>query len=227
MAAMVAAVLPRETPSTETTSWWHVARRQHALNLLKHAEIRTLFIVQLAFTCGVTAFYEFYPLWLVEVAHYDARGIAWVTALLCGLMTASSLTLAARAGKGAPLRRAAGFAFGVAATVAAVALGNLWIGLAAIILFGIPNSFYNAIVPNWCADTFGHHGQGAVMGLLSTIFCIANILMALAGGVLSLIDTRLVLGLGAVLGAWAGMRLLRWEAAMSRRLPEAASAAGS
>lgn len=227
MAGMVAIALPRETPSTATTGWWHVARRQHSLNLLQHAELRTLFIVQLAFTCGVTAFYEFYPLWLVEFAHYDARGIAWMTALLCGLMTACSLTFAGRASRVAPLRRAAWFAFGVAATVAAVAFGNLWIGLAAIVVFGIPNAFYNAIMPNWCADRFGHYGQGAVMGLLSTIFCVANILMALAGAVLTLIDTRLVLMLGALLAAWAGWRLLRWQAALAHSpSPSATAVAG-
>jgi DHA1 family tetracycline resistance protein-like MFS transporter len=225
MAAMVALVLPREQPSSATTSWWHVARRQHSLNLLQHAELRTLFIVQLAFTCGVTAFYEFYPLWLVEFAHYDARGIAWMTALLCGLMTACSLTFAGRASKVAPLRRAAWFSFGVAAMVAAVALGHLWIGLVAIVLFGIPNAFYNAIMPNWCADRFGHYGQGAVMGLLSTIFCVANILMALAGAVLTLIDTRLVLLLGALMALWAGWRLLGWERALAHELPAAGSVA--
>jgi DHA1 family tetracycline resistance protein-like MFS transporter len=48
------------------------------------------------------------------------------------------------------------------------------------------------------ADRFGGHGQGAVMGLLSTTFCLANILMAAAGAVLTLIDTRLVLVFGAV-----------------------------
>ncbi|WP_426112361.1 MFS transporter [Massilia sp. PWRC2] len=212
MAVLVALVLPRETPSTATTSWWHVARRQHSFNLLQHAELRTLFVIQLAFTCGVTAFYEFYPLWLVEVAHYDARGIAWMTALLCGLMTACALTFAGRASKVAPLRRAGWFAFGVALMVAAVALGTLWMGLVAIVAFGIPNAFYNAIMPNWCADRFGHYGQGAVMGLLSTIFCVANILMALAGAVLALVDTRLVLALGALLAGWAGWQLWRWQA---------------
>jgi hypothetical protein len=49
------------------------------------------------------------------------------------------------------------------------------------------------------------------MGLLSTTFCLANILMALAGAVLTLIDTRLVLLLGAVLSAWAGWRMLGWR----------------
>ena len=211
MAALVAVVLPREAASKATTSWWHVARTQHSLNLLRYAELRILFGVQLAYACGVTAFYEFYPLWLVETAHYGARGIAWITALLCGLMTFTSLVFAGRPSAQAPLRRAAWNAFGVAAMVALLAAGNTAIGLAAIVLFGIPNAFYNAIVPGWCADRFGAYGQGAVMGLLSTIFCIANILMALAGSVLTLVDTRLVLLLGAALSGWAGWRLQGWR----------------
>jgi DHA1 family tetracycline resistance protein-like MFS transporter len=215
MAALVAVVLPREAASTATTSWWQVARNQHSLNLLRYPELRMLFIVQLAYTCGVTAFYEFYPLWLVEVPGFDARGIAWTTAGLCGLMTVTSLLFAGRPSAIAPLRRAAWHAFGVAAAVALVAVGNVSLGLLAIVLFGIPNAFYNAIMPGWCADRFGACGQGAVMGLLATIFCIANILMAVAGSVLTLIDTRLVLLLGAALSAWAGWRLQGWRVKMA------------
>jgi MFS family permease len=215
MAALVALVLPREAASKATTSWWQVARQQHSLNLLRYPELRMLFIVQLAYTCGVTAFYEFYPLWLVEVPGYDARGIAWMTAGLCALMTFTSLVFAGRPSSIPPLRRAAWNAFGVAAAVALVAVGNVWLGMLAIILFGIPNAFYNAIMPGWCAERFGGYGQGAVMGLLSTIFCIANILMALAGSVLTLIDTRLVLLLGAALSAWAGWRLQGWRVRMA------------
>ena len=88
-AIMVAVVLPREPASSATTSWWQVARDQHALNLLRHTELRMLFIVQLAFTCGVTAFYEYYPLWLVEVAGYGARGMVW--ALLLAELLAAQL----------------------------------------------------------------------------------------------------------------------------------------
>lgn len=215
MAALVAVVLPREAPSKATTSWWQVARDQHSLNLLRYPELRMLFIVQLAYCCGVTAFYEFYPLWLVEVPGYGARGIAWMTAGLCAVMTLTSLLFAGRPSTIAPLRRAAWSAFGVAAAVAAVALGNVWVGLLAIILFGMPHAFCSAIMQGWCAERFGGYGQGAVMGLLSTIFCIANILMALAGSVLTLIDTRLVLLLGAALSAWAGWRLQGWRVRMA------------
>jgi hypothetical protein len=51
------------------------------------------------------------------------------------------------------------------------------------------------------------------MGLLSTTFCLANILMAAAGAVLTLIDTRLVLLAGAILTAWAANRMRTWGAA--------------
>ncbi|MEH6458356.1 MFS transporter [Chitinimonas sp. JJ19] len=216
---LVTLALPRESASKATTSWWQVARHQHALNLLRHAELRTLFAIQLAYTCGVTAFYEFYPLWLVEFAHYDARGIAWATAALCGLMTATSL-LAGRPSSAPPLQRASLYAYGTAATVAFVALADVRFGLAAIVLFAIPNAYYNAILPAWCADRFGHHGQGAVMGLLATTFCLANILMAMAGAVLTLIDTRLILLLGAASTTWAAWRITRWRLASS---PEAAA----
>lgn len=218
VALVVMAVLPREAPSTLTTSWWQVARDRHSLNLLKHAELRTLFKLQLAVSCGVTAFYEFYPLWLVEVGRYDAQGIAAINVGLCGLMTLSSL-FSGRPSATAPLKRASLHAFGIACAVALVALGNLWVGMVGIVLFGLPNSFYNAVVQNWAADRFGAHGQGAVMGLLSTTFCLANILMALAGAVLTLIDTRLVLLLGAALSAAAAWHLQAWRLRLPMPLP--------
>ena len=213
-AVLVAVALPREKPSSATTSWWQVARDQHSLNLLRHTELRMLFIVQLAFTCGVTAFYEFYPLWLVEVAGYGTRGIAWLTAAMCAVMTLTAL-YAGGPSKQAPLLRATWYALAAAVAIALVGLGNLWIGLAAIVLFGVPNAFYNATIPAWCAERFGALGQGAVMGLLSTTFCLANILMALAGSVLTLIDTRLILLLGAVLSTWAAWRLRGWRVQMA------------
>jgi DHA1 family tetracycline resistance protein-like MFS transporter len=174
--------------------------------------------VQLAFTCGVTAFYEFYPLWLVEVAGYGARGIAWVTAAMCALMTLTSL-YAGGPSEHAPLRRASWYALAVALAIGLVGLGNVWIGLAAIVLLGVPNAFYNATVPAWCAERFGSLGQGAVMGLLSTTFCLANILMALAGSVLTLIDTRLILLLGGALSAWSAWRLQGWRTQMAAVAP--------
>lgn len=192
------------------TGWWEVVQHQHAFKLLKQPALRTLFVVQLAFTCGVTAFYEFYPLWLVEVLRFDAQGIALATAALCATMTATAL-FAGHASRHAPLQRASCFALLTAACIAAVGLGGPTVGLIAIVVFGLPNAYYNAVMPAWCADRFGHFGQGAVMGLLSIIFCLANIVMALLGSILTLIDTRLILLVGASLSTWAAWRIRQWS----------------
>lgn len=224
VALLVALALPRDEAAqlAGAGSWWQVARERHALNLIKHGDLRKLFMLHLAMTCGVTAFYEFYPLWLVEVAQYDAQSIAAANVGLCGVMTAASI-LAGRAADAPPMRRAGFHALGLAAAVGLLGAGNLWLGLAGIVLFGIPNAFYNAVVQHWAAGRFGAHGQGAVMGLLSTTFCLANILMALAGSVLALIDTRLVLVLGAALAAWSGWHWLAWG---RQEQPPAGAAAG-
>jgi MFS family permease len=206
---LVAITLKREAP-VHGPGWWDVARERHAFNLLRHDGLRTLFVVQLAYTCGVTAFYEFYPLWLVEVGRYDTRAISLVNVGMCGLMSFTAV-FAGRQNRDDPLRRAGFLAAAVALAIASLGAGQLWIGLAGIMLFGLPHACYNAVIQVWAADRFGGHGQGAVMGLLSTTFCLANILMAAAGAVLTLIDTRLVLVAGALLTAWAATRIRAWS----------------
>jgi DHA1 family tetracycline resistance protein-like MFS transporter len=81
----------------------------------------------------------------------------------------------------------------------------------------VPHAFYNTALQTWSADTFADYGQGSVMALLSTIFCLANILMALLGAVLTLIDTRLVLVVGGMLAAWASVALRRWSMRSTHR----------
>jgi len=143
------------------------------------------------------------------VGRYGTRGIALINVGLCALMTFSA-AIAGGPSRLDPLRRASLYAVAVAGAIAAVGLGNIWIGLAGIVLFGLPHAFYNAVVQGWMAERFSAHGQGSVMGLLSTTFCLANIVMALAGSVLTLVDTRLVLVLGAALTAFAAWRMRAW-----------------
>ncbi|WP_306391174.1 MFS transporter [Telluria beijingensis] len=202
--------LPATPIAPHGRRWWTVARERHALTLLRHPPLRTLFTVHLGYCCGVAALYEFFPLWLVDVGGYDARQIALVNMGMCALMTTAALF----AGRASPVegRLRAGWYAAVAATaILCVGFGNLWVGIAGILLFGAPHAFYNTALQTWAADEFALHGQGSVMALLSTIFCLANILMALAGSVLTLVDTRLVLVVGGLLAAWASVALRRWS----------------
>ena len=209
-AGLAALALDRESVAPQAAGWWTVARERHALTLLRHTPLRTLFVLHFAYACGVASFYEFFPLWLVDIGRYDTRQIALVNMGMCAVMTFAAL-FAGRASTLEPRRRASGQAALAATAILAVGFGNLWIGLAAIVLFGLPHAYYNATLQGWSAEQFAAHGQGAVMGLLSTTFCLANIVMALAGGVLTLFDTRLVLIVGGMLAAWAALAMRNWS----------------
>jgi len=199
---------PKQTPGAE--SWASLVRQRHAFTLLRHAPLRRLFVVYLSYGCGVAAFYSFFPMWLVEVGRYDAAGIAFINMAMCGLMAFSAL-FAGRASRHDPRRRVAVQASAVALAILCLALGNLEVGIAAIVLFGLPHAFYNATIQAWSADQFAHHGQGSVMGLLSTTFCLANIVMSFSGALLALVDTRLVLLAGGLLAAGSAVAMGRWS----------------
>ncbi|SFD11260.1 MFS transporter [Massilia yuzhufengensis] len=203
-------VLPPDPAPAGTLDPWRLARERHAFTLLRHGPLRTLFLIYFAYACGVAGFYEFFPLWLVEVGGYDAAGIALVNMAMCGVMTATAM-VAGRAHPGDARYRASCQAGAVALAILCVGLGNLWIGMAAIMLFGLPHAFYNATLQAWASEHFAGHGQGAVMGLISTTFCLAQLAMALGGGLLALVDTRLVLVAGGLLAGWGAVSMRRWS----------------
>ena len=200
-------------PGAVARSGWRALLRDQSLGLLAFADIRQLFMPQLLFTLGLTAFYEFYPVWLVEVSAMNTQGIAWVTAALCLIMTTGS----AAAGR-LPLRGALQVCAGTATLAAScflwVALGGARAGLLAILLAGLPISFYNALLQGEVSRRFGDtYGQGAIMGLVSTVFCVSNLLAALLGSLIATLDTRAILALGAISSAAAGA----WLFAIARR----------
>ncbi len=211
-AALSMLVLHREAAPGLHGGWWSLARERHAFTLLRHPPLQTLFLIHLAYCCGVAGFYTFFPLWLVEVGGYDAAGIALLNMVMCGAMTLTAL-FAGRAHARDPRSRVSRQAAAVALAILCVGIGSLQVGMAAIILFGLPHAFYNATLQAWAADRFAAHGQGAVMGLLSTTFCLAHIVMAFGGGLLALVDTRLVLVAGGLLAGWAALSMRRWSLA--------------
>ena len=219
-----AIVFPVQAPTHTKGGFWHHVSERHAFMLLKHKSLRELFFIQLAYTLGVTAFYEFYPLWCVEFAHLNAVGIAVVTAALCGVMTGTSALMGRGIGPAVGERHLRLLAIGTASCIALNALGGPIAGMVGLVIFGVPNALYNAVLPVYCSERFAEHGQGAVMGLISAIFCVANVLVALVGAGVTLIDTRLILLLGATATAWAAWRIAHWVGRMPRGVVEGAQA---
>ena len=176
-----------------------------------------IFALQLAYTLALNTLYEFSPLWMLQNAHFDSRGIAFVTAGQCGAMTLASVLAGRFAGSGQhPLRRASVFALIAAVCLSLMAVLPGWAGIFVIMAMGVPTALYNAVMPAWMSERFAEHGQGRIMGLLSTIFCVANVVVALGGGWLALLSTRWIMALGgvaAVVSAVLMLRLARTEAA--------------
>lgn len=198
--------------SQGSESLWQIMRRDHALQLLSDPALRQVFWLQLAITMGVNGFYEFIPLWLVEFAHFNSFQIALATAALCLVMSLSSTLLSKWPGKAAPLNQARRWALLVALGLMLQPWLPGWLGVAGMILLGIPISMYNAVAPAWFSGQFGDQGQGRIMGLLTTTFCLGNVLIALLGSVLTLLDTRLIFTVGGMVCLFTVWMLGRWIA---------------
>ena len=195
------------------------ATRHHGVFALLRAD-RTLGIIfglQVAYTLALNTLYEFSPLWMLQNAGFGSRGIALVTAGQCATMTITSVLAGRFGGSGAhPLRQAARWALVAAVCLALMAVLPGRLGIFVIMAMGFPTAMYNAVLPAWMSERFAEHGQGRIMGLLSTIFCIANVAVALTGGWVALLSTRWMMafgGVAAVASALLMLRLARTEAA--------------
>ena len=203
--------VPAAPPNSATLpSLWLALREQQVLGLLRGDRLlATLFAVQLSYSMGVHALYEFAPLWMLENVGLGSVGIAWVTAAQCAVMTLASVVAGRMRSSRRPLRRAALLALCAAAGLTALAFLPGRSGLLAIVCLGLPLALYNAVLPAWLSERFASYGQGRVMGMWSTVFCLANVLMALAGGAISLLSTRWIMGLGGLACVLAALALLR------------------
>ena len=190
--------------------------------LVHDASMRRLFALQMIYMCGVTALYEYAPLWMVTEAGFDSTGIAWITAAQCAAMLAGTALAGRLPALDHPLRTTALAALGGAAGLAMLVVLPATPGLVAIVALGVPLAVYNAFMPAWVSSRFAHHGQGRVMGLLTTIFCTANVVVALAGGALSLWNVRTVMALGALAAGSASWALRRWARREARADPASA-----
>ena len=185
-------------------------REQQALGLLtRDRRLLPLFLLQLSYTLGINALYEFSPLWLLEVLGLGSAGIAWVTAAQCSAMTLASLA-AGRFSSGPPkLALAARAALLAAVCILLLAAAPGWLGVVCIVGAGAAQSLYNAVLPAWMSERFAEHGQGRVMGLLTTTFCMANVLIALIGSALAMLSVRSVMAMGGLCCVISSVLLLR------------------
>ncbi len=196
---LVAALINRDRrEDLDDTAFWQALRQNNSLTLLKHQEIMPIFWFYFLYSMGLNAFYDFYPVWFVDYHQADSRTIAWATVCLTVVMIlASSLVVAKLQSR-----------FG---EVRSMIIGGLILGLLLVLqpftsliqsmvifaFVGGAIAITNGMIPSFLSHNFGHLGQGKVMGLQTSTFFITNVIIAVVGGPLSILDAAWVLWLGA------------------------------
>jgi MFS family permease len=183
-------------------------RQNNSLGLLRVSTIQPLIFYHLLYTLGLNAFYEFYPLWLVERFDFDSIRIGWATVVITTAMIASSVYAVT------PLERSFG-------SLGTVRRGSLVLAATFILLpLAGPLSLYpaffacgaiiaitNGVFPAYMANNFEKYGHGRVQGLLTTNFCFANVIAALGGSAIALLGTGWSLFTGGLLCGLASLWL--------------------
>lgn len=173
---------------------------QNSFALLSHKSIRRIFIIYLLATLGLNAYYEFYPVWLVEKFGFSSATIGYITVILTLFMTITSVLFV----------KQLKFIFGLKAgsiigmTLMAVlfclhpilSTNSVWPIYA---ITGIAIAIFNGLLPVYISEQYADIEQGQLMGLITTTFSLANVVMAIIGSFLALIAAHWAIIFGAIL----------------------------
>lgn len=198
----VAIVLPKDQLKSrqEKTTFIALFSKQNSFALLANKQIRRIFFIYLLATLGLNAYYEFYPVWLVEKFDFSSLAIGYITVVLTLFMTITSVFFVKQ------LKQLFGLKFG--AIVGMVLMAMLfflhpWLSSTAVwpiyAITGIAIAIFNGLLPVYISEQYSNIEQGQLMGLITTVFSLANVLIALIGSALALFGAHWAIIFGAVL----------------------------
>jgi len=184
----------------DDSDFWHTIKNNNSLTLLKHKEILPMFWFYFLYSMGLNAFYDFYPVWFVDYFHADGKTISLATICLTLVMIIVSSFFVTK------FQKKFGEIYVIitgGAILAVLLFIQPFLGFyQAFVIFAMIGGIIaltNGMIPSFLSTYFGHLGQGKVMGLQTTTFCITNVIIAILGGVLSILDSVYVLLVGSVL----------------------------
>lgn len=183
----------------------------NSFTLLRLPSLKPLFIAYLLLTLGLNGFYEYFAPYLVVHHHYDSVGIGHMTAIQTLAMVLVSAFVVERLAK-----RIASISIinGALLGLAVFLLLAPWLSSAAIpgyfFITGALIAAYNGLLPVYVSDRFAHISQGKLMGLLTSTFFLANVIIALVGGAIALFGPDWSLFLSGLMLLWGRSLLLRY-----------------
>lgn len=190
----------QQQKDTSGVQFWQVIKLNNSLTLLKNRNILPIFWFYFLYSMGLNAFYDFYPVWFVDYLDADSQTIAWATVSLtaCMIIVSSFWVGKLNARFGEIRLMVMG---GSLLTLAFII--QPFVGMASVFIvfggIGTVIAVSNGMVPTYLSKYFGHLGQGKVMGLQTSTFCVTNVIIASLGGPLSILSSRWVILTGAIL----------------------------
>lgn len=182
------------------TSLLSKIRQHNSFGLLKIPLIKHIFWIYLLIMLGLNGLYEFMPVWLVDQFQFNSLQIGWANAIFTMLMVITSALIVERVKQRLGLLSTI---FCGLISLSVLMLSVFWIPLTYLYLYvalmGIANALYNGLLPVFISDTFSQQNQGRLLGLLSSTFCLANMLFALLGGVISLLGAQWSIFAGGIM----------------------------
>lgn len=174
--------------------------KQNSFALLVNKKIRRIFLIYLLATLGLNAYYEFYPVWLVEKFEFSSPDIGYITVVLTLFMTITSIFFVKK------LKYHLGLKLGATIGMVLMALlfflhpilsaTSVW---AIYAITGVAIAIFNGLLPVYISEHYHSIEQGQLMGLITTVFSLANVLIALVGSVLALFGAHWAIIFGATL----------------------------
>tara|TARA_R110000737_G_scaffold317535_1_gene328235 strand:- start:4656 stop:5927 length:1272 start_codon:yes stop_codon:yes gene_type:complete len=198
----VASVLPADRMKINQSSinFMQLFSKQNSFALLANKNIRRIFLIYLLATLGLNSYYEFYPVWLVEKFDFASVDIGYITVVLTLFMTITSVFFVKQ------LKYIFGLKFGaIVGMVLMAILFSLHPVLSASSVWpiyaftGVAIAIFNGLLPVYISEQYANIEQGQLMGLITTTFSLANVIIALVGSVLALFGAHWAIIFGAVL----------------------------
>ncbi len=197
---LVGAMITPDKPIESKHNFKQILRHQHSFSLLKHKEVVPIFLFYFIYSMGLNAFYDFYPVWFVDYFHADGKTISLATTSLTVVMITISIVLITwlqkKYGEFNPMLYS-GLLLAVLLFIQPfLNLNQSFVLFAAI---GGAIAIVNGMFPSILSARYGHLGQGKVMGLQVSIFCLTNVIISIVGAQLAIFDSKYILLLGAFL----------------------------
>lgn len=209
----ISVLLPTEQIiNNKHSSICRIISKQNSFVLLKNKSLLVIFTAYFLATLGLNAYYEFYPLFLTEQFEFKAKSIGLITVVVTSFMIICSIFVVKKIKQKIGLIN--GSILGLALLTACLFMHNiipeqgLWPFYGVI---GFCIAIFNGFIPVYISEKFSHLGQGQLMGLVTTTFSLANVIMALIGSAIAIISTTWAITLGAFLCLLATLLFIKTQ----------------